>query len=897
MKTGSEEKYIRILEDINEGDLAIAGGKGLNLGKLKKSGFNVPDGFCLTTKAYTDFTESAGIGTKIDSIIRSYKNPDSLQLEKISQKIQKLFTSHPVPEGIRESILSAYRRLKNGNSAADVAVRSSATAEDLPHLSFAGQQDTYLGINGEQDLLDSVRKCWASLWTARAIGYRNRNEIENKNVKLAVVVQKMVPSESSGVMFTANPLTGKRDETVIDAVFGLGETLVSGQVEPDNYICKRSGEIINRIIGSKKILLESKSGRKPELKENLHTGKEALYEKQIKTLVDEGSRIQNLYSFPQDIEWAFHGNKLYILQSRPVTSLYPLPDKGDNDGFRIWLSFSSWQGFPHPFSPLGRDMFLQIAKAVGKSLGIRYQSGHSNSMIAAGERLFVSITPFFRNKKLRKIINIILTALEPSVTDYIDELYARPEAESENKRFSIGKILKLVPAAVMLMSNNIRNLLSPHTLRRRIGKKQKRLLEKVQKSFSKTDDIGEVSEFIIALQQKIALKILPFLIACVASGQIPLQALSRIPGHPDNIEKLIADLTRGQKNNITIEMDIELWNLSMKIRSCSASKELFIANDPETLDNIYKQNGFTAETLSDIRDFLDKYGNRCIGEIDIINIRWNENRAPLFQIVKNYLSVPEESSPLHAFEKGKIIADKSCSELKEAFRNNGRKHISSRLIRFFSERARTLGGFREMPKFFFINILGEFRKKYLACGKDLTEKGIIDDPGDVFFLDMTEWKNFHGQDIKDLIIARKTMRIREMKRTKLPRLLVSDGTAYFGRKIINNSDSRTIPGIAVSPGTAEGRIRVIKDPIKEKLMPGEILVCTATDPAWTPLFLSAAGLIMEIGGMMTHGSVVAREYGIPAIAGVSEATSVLKTGTDVILDGDRGLIILKEKKG
>ena len=359
---------IKLLQDLDKTDLLIAGGKGANLGALIQAGLPVPPGFCVITPAYRSFVEMNKLEMEIHKILEATRMDDPASLEKASDSIRACFQRGEMSAALADEIRQAYANLHNPPG--PVAVRSSATAEDLPDLSFAGQQDTYLNILGEAALLDAVIRCWASLWTARAIGYRARNQISHDEVALAVIVQQMVQSEASGVLFTANPLTGKRSETVIDATLGLGEALVSGQVEPDHYMVANSGEkILSKTLGAKGLSIQGQSGGGTVTLHHSAADRQALPDEQILALARLGQQAQTYFGSPQDMEWAWAEGRLYVVQSRPVTSLYPLPKGSAEQPLEVFLFFGAWQGMLDPFTPIGQDAFSMLVVEIGKLLG------------------------------------------------------------------------------------------------------------------------------------------------------------------------------------------------------------------------------------------------------------------------------------------------------------------------------------------------------------------------------------------------------------------------------------------------------------------------------------------------------------------------------------------------
>jgi rifampicin phosphotransferase len=408
------------LEKLAAIDILMAGGKGANLGVMIRAGLPVPDGFVVTTEAYLRFVEQNHMEGKIRHILDSLAADDPLALENTSEKIRVLFAGSQPAADISASVLEAYRAL----GAPAVAVRSSATAEDLPDLSFAGQQDTFLNITGEDSLLRALRDCWASLWTARALGYRARNGISAQGLALAVVIQRMVAGEFSGVLFTANPLTGSRREIVIDAVPGLGERLVSGQWEPDHYtVAWDGGGILDRRLRAREIV---DGGEVRRMENRPH-----MEEETVRRLAALGRRTAGIMGGPQDIEWSVADGNLFLLQSRPITSLYPIPEPWMREPLRLMFSFGSVQGLLDPMTPIGQQTITHVLSGLAGILGFRLSPQSQTLLLLAGERPWINITSVFRHATGRRILYFFLPYVDPAAA-----LALRPLAEDPHFLFA-----------------------------------------------------------------------------------------------------------------------------------------------------------------------------------------------------------------------------------------------------------------------------------------------------------------------------------------------------------------------------------------------------------------------------------------------------------------------------
>ncbi len=898
-------RYIKPLRELGRFDLFSAGGKAANLGALINDGFPVPGGFCILTEAYRSFSKKNRLDDKIPGIIKDAQPDDIGSLERASVKIRELFGKGVIPCEITEEIRLSYSELKSENQAQKffVAVRSSATAEDLPGLSFAGQQDTYLNILGEDSLMRSVLNCWASLWNARAIGYRARNKINENSIALAVAVQAMVDSEVSGVMFTADPLTGCRTRMVIEAAFGLGEALVSGQVEPDNYAWDTiAGSISGKVLGRKNIRITGNESGGTIVSEDCENKTQALDDEKIHELARMGHKAALLFQAPQDIEWAVSRGVLYILQSRPITSLYPIPDGGCKDAGKLqceaWLSFGVWQGMLDPYTPVGQYFFKGIAAGLGKKLGFASDFESQKAFINSGERLFLNITGLVRNKIGRKILPEIMAFLDPPSRDILFEIFKDQRFSLKKNSLKIKNMIKMAGFIALIAFNTFRILINPVKGRLNLENKMTEFLESFGKLVNSSSSIRGMVNIIEDIMIKTVPFLLPRIIPAVSSGQaasVNLQKLTvKLPGGP----ALFQDLQRGVPHNVTIEMDLALWESACRIKGDKKSEGYFNRNDPGKISKEYLEGRLPGAAQPALDGFMKKYGMRGIAEIDIGRPRWKEEPLYIIETLKRYMEIKnDDSTPASVFMKRVENAELAEEEIIREMKSAKQVKLKIIIVKWLIRRVRELAGLREMPKFFVIRIFDIFREGFLLTGEKLAGEGVLNRSDDIFYLKREELKVIEedkNSDWKALVNKRREIYDHEKMRKRIPRVILNDGTCFY-EGTGGAADGKTVIGNPVSAGTVEGTVRIVRDPGRAKLKQGEILVCPATDPAWTPLFLSAGGLIMETGGMMTHGSVVAREYGIPAVVGVNRATEILRDGQKVRVDGSSGKVFLLDE--
>jgi rifampicin phosphotransferase len=873
--------------------LALGGGKGASLARLIRAGFPIPDGFLITTHAYHLYVASNNLEDWILQTAQSAPPDDPAALEEVSGAIRARFAAGTIPATLADAICKAYASI----GGPPIAVRSSATTEDLPELSFAGQQDTFLNIVGGGALLGAVVRCWSSLWTARAIGYRAHNRIEHQGAGLAVVVQEMVQSEVAGVLFTANPLTGKRTELVIDATFGLGEALVSGQVEPDHYVVDPiSGRIFSKTPGAKALAIRCKPGGGTITTTEDAANRQALPDSAIIELSALGQRAARLFGAPQDIEWAWANGKLLVLQSRPITSLFPVPEGMQPETLEVLVSFGAFQGMLDPMTPLGRDVFRNGAANAAHFIGPRATLDTQRFFFVAAERLFINVTGAVRHPHTRHLIRKALALIEPGTGQALEPLLSDPALAPERRRIGLRIVARILPLLVQIIGNIGYNLLWPDAGRMRIQRRIAVVIKLFQvKSAAATTLAERVGLCEVAVGS--VRRFFPVLGPGLASGLGALQLLHYLAADLPDAQQQVLETTRGLPYNVTTEMDLALWQTAVVINADTAAAVHFRQGEVATLAAEMLAGQLPAVAQAAMDDFLQLYWMRGIAEVDIGRPRWREDPTPLIQVLQSYLQIDDaDHAPDLVFERGAASAKARIAALVNAVRRTRYGWLKAHLARWAARRMRALAGLRESPKFTVVRLLGVLRESLLASGQELVAAGVLARPDDIFFLHLEEIKALAEgvrRDWRTLVAEHRAIYEREKRRRQVPRLLLSDGRAFFeGIKGPADETGAAIAGSPVSPGIVEGIVHVVFDPHGVQLAPSEILVCRGTDPAWTPLFLAAGGLVMEVGGLMTHGSVVAREYGIPAVVGVHQATTRLKTGQRVRVDGSRGEITI-----
>jgi pyruvate,water dikinase len=885
---------------VNADMLPQVGGKAANLGELLAAGLPVPEGFCLTTAAYREATAPIGL----EELHRSLKGAPANDLEALSGlagKVRRLITAVDLPPGITASLRSAYGALGTaGQPDAPVAVRSSATAEDLPFASFAGQQDSYLNVVGTDALLAAVRNCWASLWTDRAVAYRASRGIDPSTVALAVVVQRMVDAAVAGVMFTANPVTGRRRESVIDASPGLGEAVVSGAVNPDHFVVDvDSGTILERRLGDKRLVIRPVPGGGTEhVDRPAAGGKLCLTDPQIRELAALGSRAETHYGAPQDTEWAIDAaGKAWLTQSRPITTLYPVPERmpaagpaAGREGTRIFLCFSLAQGLTRPLTPMGIAALRIFGSSVARAASFDVPDARTGPppFAEAGQRIFIDVTGVARSTVGRFIVPKVFDVMEARSAAVLRSVFTDP-------RFSVTRrtpwrLLRRVGPVVLrgrVPESLLRALLRPEAALRRVDRFTGNFSDALElPSGASPLQRLDHAERVLAGVFPIAPAIFPL----PALGFALLAVAGKLLGGRDRRRDL-QPILRGLPNNVTTEMDLELWRLATDIRSDRGSRLAFEDQPPAVLAQRFSAGELPAAAQQGLDAFLERYGHRAVAEIDVGMPRWRDDPTHILGVLANYLRLEDPSlAPDRQFRRAEDEAEAQIARLVAEARSRGR--VRGAIVRAALRRARLFIGLRERPKYQIVLALAEVRKQVAAAGAELARQGRLARAGDVFFLDFAEVRQaLGGTDMQDLVARRQGAYYLELERRHIPRMLLSDGTEPETVIAVGAAADGSLVGSPASAGIATAPARVILDPVGAHLEPGEILVAPSTDPGWTPLFLTAGGLVMEMGGPNSHGAVVAREYGIPAVVGVPDATSRLRTGQEITVDGGAGTVV------
>jgi pyruvate,water dikinase len=826
--------YVLGFEAIDRTQVGLVGGKGASLGELSRiDSISVPGGFCATTEAF----DRALAGVIDTARLRTLDPSDHATLRQATAAIRAAIEATPLPDEIRAAIVAEHAR--HGADGA-YAVRSSATAEDLPTASFAGQQDTYLNVAGADAIIRDVRRCWASLYSERAVAYRIRNGFDHDAVRMAVVVQRMVAAQASGVVFTADPISGNRKLAVVEASAGLGDAFVSGLVNADSYTV-RDGEVIVRTSHQTSVLTDGQAVHISEI----------------------GRRIEVHFGAPQDIEWCLAEDAFQIVQSRPITTLFPIPPETD--------------GATHVYLSVGHNQMMTDAM---KPLGLSFwQMTTPRPMQEAGGRLFVDVTPTLASPAARAALLGMMAKTDPLMRDAMQTLLDRGDVVQ--LRADEDANATAMPRATQLLDPDdaIVGVLIAET---------EESIAKLRRDIREHSGTSRLDCIVDDIQE------LRRLMSDPRSQQVYMTAMEATWWLNEHIEQWLGEanvadtLTQSVPHNVTSEMGLALLDLADVIRAHPAVIAfLETVTSDEFVDELATIEGGDMVRAA-LHAFLAKYGMRAAGEIDITRPRWAERPSTLVPLllanVKNF--APGEAA--RRFEHGRRAARAKEEEVLDRLRALPEGQARAAETKLMIDRVRAFMGYREHPKYGMVS-------RYFVYKRALLEEAArldgLREPEDIYFLRFDELREVvAGGAVDHDLIGRRKEEFRSFEPLRPPRVLTSDGEGLSGSFRRDDVPPGALVGLPASTGTVEGRARVVLDMAQADVEADDILVTAYTDPSWTPLFVSVAGLVTEVGGMMTHGAVVAREYGLPAVVAVEHATTSIRDGQRIRVHGSDGYV-------
>ena len=870
------------LHDLDETSLPLAGGKAANLGVLVKAGFDVPEGFVLTTDAYKSFLEENGIDLSVVST----------DLALVRDRIE----TADLPPHLKTAILESYRKIGQGK----VAVRSSATAEDLPEASFAGQYETSLNIDGEESLLSNIKHCFASMWTDRAVAYREENEIPHGQVQLAVVVQSMIQAECAGVLFTKNPISESDKEMMIESNFGLGESVVSGQAVTDRYVVTHNGEIVSKEIATKDMMIESVSGGIQQSPIPQEKGQlSSLSDEQVVELSKLGKSIENLFELPQDIEWAIdNSGTIHILQSRPITTITK-KDAGEDEVF--WTRGYSDDYWNDPVTPLFYDLLgdqityivnIETNEIMGyKDTPRRLLNLHKGhvyfNLDVIRTKVINEMPPFIRSED---VLNYFPEGSGPYGKDTMREL---PFA-LKTRIMSEIRIMLLDGDGSMTKTNDAymkwtEEVFNPYCKRFDMDLNHATQHESVAALMGLADELDKV------MMKHFRMVRYGLPVHTLGMNLITNYLLRRWVG--EKAAGVIYPILLSGLNHKTTETNNRIFELAELARNDDEVRDIFTTSAGVYLDLLESESPSVRLFMERFQEFLNDFGDRGFTR-EPYYPRWRDDPKYVIDALRPLIeeSVRDLDAAERSLAKKRTKAEKI---VEKHIRGQRYGPIKWMLFSTISGMARTYIGFRENQRFNLDRWITRNRRVFVEIGRRLKENGFLEDEMDIFFLRRREIRRIvrggvgeapERQKTKDLVRKRRENFLK-YENLLPPKFMV--GSREFDDPLPESTEGYV--GIPASQGIITGQVRIL-DNISDipKVKAGEILVVSRTDPGWTPVFSKIGGLVTESGGVLSHGAVVSREFGIPAVTNVRNACREFKNGQRVTIDGNKGIVVVHE---
>jgi phosphohistidine swiveling domain-containing protein len=869
-------------------DTRTIGSKAANLVCMKRIGLPVPAGFIISGTLYREHLERSNLVTLVKSVVDKTSGTDTVIKSTLLSNLQEAIIKAPLAEAAKREIEKQYATLR----ADRVAVRSSATAEDMPGQSFAGQYETYLGIKNSNQCIDAIKKCWASLWTQRVFDYRRKNKIKHLTVDMAVIVQQLIAADTSGVIFTADPITGRRESIVIESCYGLGKALVSGKVMPDRFVYDRKKQKLQtELIPEKKIehvLDDNGKVKEQSLSDEKSTGC-TLNKKQIKRLSKIAQKIENQFGCPQDIEWAIKGGRIWLLQSRPITNL-PMSKQKSWEDRQIWSNIGAQEVLPDVVTPatlslienLAETMFDPALKALCLDRGDHPYYGVLAGRVYFNANIwlaFIKTLPIVRDYDFSEDIGSEpglhkIEEIEKTMTD--DDL-----PDLKFKRFKL--LLKLPVLFFGLLAS------TPH--------KGKSIISKAKRMNKKWQSVDPA---ILSIHETVANckgVIEDFRYLCSKSIYL-FNVMAAYPALEIICDKWLSDqrqcakrLLAGLGDMEDADSGLDLWRLALLVDSNPQLRDIIISDENwQAISRRLPEINTGREFLELWQQFMDRHGFHCRAEIELFNARWAETPDYILSLLRSYTNSIGKTNPLENHAE----SEQQREQLARKCRKNLKSPLKRLLFNRILARAQWGSVFRENVKCEIVRLITNLRIMLLELGQKLHNESLIQNPKDVFFLKIEELEQMTqgsaGFDVTATIVERRSEYEHWLTVTP-PGTIAGRYDPQKPATELIDTEAEVLKGLAVSAGVAVGPARVIlRTDEQQQVLPGEILVAPFTDPGWTPYFIPAVAIVMDQGSLLSHGSIVAREYSIPAVVNVGHATKIIKTGQKIQVDGDQGVV-------
>jgi phosphohistidine swiveling domain-containing protein len=863
----------------------------MSLVTMTQRGLPVPPGFVLTVAFFQPWLDRILKTPEWAAALRS--SPGDLQ--KSTAAVQALCTDLELNDAQRRALAQALEALPSDGEKALFAVRSSSPEEDLEGFSFAGGYETTLGVT-RSALGDAIRRSFASCFGERIFAYKREHGLAVDEPRIAVIVQRQIGAETAGVAFSLNPINNCYDEAVINANYGLGESVVSGHVSPDSFIvAKGPRTLLERKLGKKETSVWLAQDGGTHTAPSPHQAQLCLSDDQALQIADLVARVEGEYGVPIDVEWAFAGGKLYLLQARPITAYVPLPEAlltapGEPKRLYFDLTLTKW-GMSEPLSVMGMD-YIRIANTLMLRLTMGDDIGPDvadSIRPTVGGRTYVNASYSLKSQGKKTLADSFRTmdSLSAEIFYHLDEEeYLAPELPPALK----GIVFKLIRQNLGTLWRGLQALRDP------VGFKQRYLEAEAQLEKTIESDVGGASslrELAESTMEGMKAYVGTFFSMLMASeiARSGLKRLLRSEG-PEVRDRAVY-LERGLPNNVTIEMGLAMYGLALFSEAAAhASGEAFARE--------LKARTLSPEFLRAWDAFMDRYGFRCPMEMDPAAPRFYDQPAHFYEQLRTMAHADGTSSPQAIYDQARAQRESTFQELLQIVGTRG-KRKAKRFAKNYDVLIE-FGGYREKPKYYFVLITDLFRRQVLDAARSLVQAGRLDTPDQAFDLTidqldhaLAERASGPATDLRALA-EENTRTLRKLRHVReFPRVIDSRGKILRPPKRESVEGERV--GEPISPGIVRGPIKVLHEPDEKPVYPGEILVAQATDPGWTPLFLNAGGVILEVGGMLQHGALVAREYGKPCVAGIENATGSYRDGQIVELDGTHGVVRLVQEPG
>jgi len=868
-------------------DKAI-GPKAASLVRLSRIGLTIPAGFCLSIEAYREHVEIGDVVRQIASALDTLASAPPEQKRSVLSEIREAIIKAPMAEGTRQAIEMHYHKLGAGF----VAVRSSATAEDLPRQSFAGQYDTYLGIADLEGCLAAVKQCWASLWTERAWDYREQDGFDHRAVGMAVIVQALVPADASGVLFTTDPASGRSDRIIIEACFGLGEAVVSGQVTPDRFLVrKRDLHLLARTISDKRIesVLDQHGGIRQQPVAPERASQPSIERRAAIRLARLAKRAEARLGGPEDMEWTLQGGTVFFVQSRPVTRA---PGAESWEDRQVWTNANLGEVLPDVMTPM-TSSFAEatddtLLRPVLTILGLEDMDRKRFLRLVAGRLYFNASMGMAIIRHLPGAQHFDYRALMGGGQAAPKDEPSDVAGDAPGLKISTTRMILRLPWSIRLMIAH-----RQEKARLSIREMHKISCRLQDLDFSRLS-LGELGRrFTAVTQDGVARLDLLYAVLTTAPLALLYKVCQRWLGDTDGAlaNHLLAD-TGGMAS---AQAGLDLWRLAAQARQVSTVRQVLLSHD--TWGTIRETLSATEEGQAFLRGwdrFMACHGHHCRGELELYNRPWSETPDYVLKLVRGYLAQPDVMNPLRNQQERARQREQLQERCRQQLRNPIKRMIFDRFLRT----ARSGSVLRENFKNECIRWTMLLRRMLLEIGARLSEAGVLRQPDDVFFLQLQELETvLHGGADLDVpkVVADRRAEYERNKSITPPKVVVGrfDPDKQVPEPQMPDASADVLHGVAASAGMATGEARVIlRADTDEQVRAGEILVAPFTDPGWTPYFVPAAGIVTEQGGLLSHGSIIAREYGIPAVVNVPAATRIIRTGQRLRVDGNRGVVTI-----